>query len=107
MLAAQQSHDAAMLYISDHGESLGEQGMYLHGLPWLIAPSEQSEVPMVLWLSSGFAASRQIDIGCLRAYETASLSHDYLFHTLLGLLDVRAQVYQPDFDFTTGCRKAG
>lgn len=105
LLAAQHSHDAAMLYISDHGESLGEQGVYLHGLPWLIAPSEQTEVPMVLWLSSGFAASRQIDTECLRARAAAPLNHDYLFHTVLGLLDVRTRAYEPGFDFTARCQK--
>ena len=47
--------DSALIYVSDHGESLGERNLYLHGLPWFIAPKEQKQVPMVMWLSSGVA----------------------------------------------------
>jgi lipid A ethanolaminephosphotransferase len=93
-----------MLFVSDHGESLGERGLYLHGLPWAIAPAEQKEVPMVLWTSAGFARARAIDTGCLRTRAAQPASHDHVFHTLLGLLDVRTALYEPALDLTGGCR---
>ncbi|MCU0952601.1 MAG: phosphoethanolamine--lipid A transferase, partial [Burkholderiaceae bacterium] len=105
LLAAQADRvDSAMLFVSDHGESLGEHGLYLHGLPYAIAPEEQTRVPMVMWSSPGFAQARQIDLGCLRSRAAQPASHDHLFHTLLGLLDVRTALYAPAFDLTAGCR---
>ncbi len=59
-------YDTAMLYVSDHGESLGENNLFLHGMPYAIAPKEQTHVPMVMWFSDSYASSRGIDLGCLR-----------------------------------------
>ena len=88
-----------MLYVSDHGESLGEHGLYLHGVPYAIAPREQTHVPMVLWLSPAFAAARGVDTACLqRARRRAAVSHDNLFHSVLGLLDVQTGAYDPGED---------
>ena len=63
--AASHGVDAGMLYVSDHGESLGENGMYLHGMPYVIAPEAQIHVPMVVWLSPQMKAARGIDQGCM------------------------------------------
>ncbi len=98
--------DAAFVYVSDHGESLGESGLYLHGLPYAIAPEQQTRVPMVMWLGDGFAARSQVDLACLRARTRQAASHDHLFHTVLGLLDVRTTLYEPDWDLAAGCRAA-
>lgn len=106
-LQSQVSHEAAMIYISDHGESLGEKGVYLHGLPYAIAPREQTEVPMLMWLSSGFAAASAIDRTCLRARSTQSASHDHLFHSMLGLMGVQTSVYDPKLDLVAACRAKG
>lgn len=103
-LQAQTTHDAAMIYVSDHGESLGEKGFYLHGLPYVIAPKEQTEVPMVMWLSGGFASSFGIDTACLRQTMQKPISHDYLFHSILGMLQVSTTVYDKDYDVFSGCR---
>ena len=97
-------YDTALLYVSDHGESLGEKGLYLHGLPYSIAPAEQTRVPMVMWLSSGFAARNRVDPVCLRAQATRPTSHDNLFHTVLGLLDVNTSVHDHALDLTASCR---
>lgn len=102
-LQAQTSHDAAMLYVSDHGESLGEKGIYLHGLPYAIAPKEQTEVPMVMWISPGFASSFGLNRDCLKTAAAKPVSHDNLFHTLLGMLQVTTAVYDKSFDFTANC----
>ncbi|HEU4779717.1 MAG TPA: phosphoethanolamine--lipid A transferase [Steroidobacteraceae bacterium] len=96
--------DTAMIYVSDHGESLGENGLYLHGLPYSIAPDTQTHVPMIAWLSPGFSASQGVDRRCLEARADDALSHDNLFHSVLGLLDVQTVVYKPDRDFFEGCR---
>ena len=103
-----QSHsnavDSALLYLSDHGESLGESGLYLHGVPRAVAPDVQTHVPMVLWISGGYARTSGIDLGCLQRRAAAPASHDNLFHTLLGLADVRTRLYEPALDLANGCR---
>jgi len=98
--------DSALIYVSDHGESLGERNFYLHGLPWFIAPSEQKEVPMVMWLSSGMARASALDTACLRRRAAEPATHDHLFHTVLGLLDVKTAVYEPEWDLADRCRSA-
>lgn len=95
------SLDSAMLYVSDHGESLGEHGIYLHGIPYAIAPREQTHVPMLAWLSAGLR--RQIDIACMRRHADAPLSHDNLYHSVLGLMHVRTSVYRPERDLFSPC----
>lgn len=99
------AHDSGLLYVSDHGESLGEKGLYLHGVPYAIAPDVQTRVPMVMWLSAGFAKSLAVDPGCLGKVAATPLAHDNLFHTLLGLLDVKTAVYAPEMDFSAACRR--
>ncbi len=98
--------DAAMLYVSDHGESLGEAGLYLHGMPYSIAPETQKRVPMIAWLSPQFALSGSVDRACLRRRASDALSHDHLFHSVLGVLDVQTSVYRPERDFFALCRAA-
>ena len=97
-------YDTALLYVSDHGESLGENGLYLHGLPYSIAPAEQTRVPMVMWISSGFAARTRLNPACLRTQADRPAAHDNLFHTVLGLLDVRTAVRDDTLDLTATCR---
>ena len=97
-LAAMCDRDTAMLFVSDHGESLGESGFFLHGLPYALAPDVQTHVPMVFWMSDGFAARFEIDRARLAAAAPQPWSHDNLFHSVLGLLDVRTAVYDPDLD---------
>ena len=104
LLKTQTSHDAAMIFVSDHGESLGENNLYLHGVPFSIAPRTQTHVPMVMWLSPGFAAASGIKPDCLRERAKLASSHDNLFHTALGLLDIQTSVYEPALDLVAGCR---
>lgn len=96
--------DTAMLYVSDHGESLGESGLFLHGIPYPIAPAEQRHVPMVMWSSPGFAQTIGLDTACVQHRAAEPASHDHLFHSLLGLLDVRTALYEPSWDLTASCR---
>lgn len=96
--------DTAMLYVSDHGESLGESGLYLHGMPYQIAPDVQKRVPLVMWLSPGFQRSFRLDDACLRNQQQLPLSHDNLFHSVLGVLEVQTQAYKPALDVFAPCR---
>ena len=107
LLQAQNS-DTAMLYVSDHGESLGENGIYLHGLPYALAPKEQTHVPMQFWASKGFIADHHLDKTNLLAKRNTPYSHDNLFHSVLGLFNVRTRIYKSDLDlFSNGDRHLG
>jgi lipid A ethanolaminephosphotransferase len=94
-----------MIYLSDHGESLGESNLFLHGLPWAIAPEVQKRVPMVMWFSDGLARQERLDLDCLRRRAAQPAAHDHLFHTMLGLLDVRTALHEPALDLLAGCRR--
>jgi len=95
----------ALLYMSDHGESLGELGIFLHGLPYAFAPEAQKRVPFIAWLGAGMQAWRGVDVACLgRALDTP-LSHDNLYHTVIGLLDVTTPTYGAPLDAFAACRK--
>ena len=99
--------DTAMLYFSDHGESLGEGNMYLHGAPYMLAPDEQTHVPMMLWMSDGFSDRFRIDRACLGARRDQQLSHDNVFHSVLGMLDVDTAVSNPTLDLFHACVRHG
>ena len=102
----EREHDyaTAMVYLSDHGESLGEKGLYLHGIPYAIAPNEQTHVPMIWWLSTSFSQQQGLDTECLRHRANQAASHDNLFHSVLGLLGVVTDVYQQEADISQACR---
>lgn len=97
--------NTAMLYVSDHGESLGESNFYLHGAPYLFAPQQQKQVPMLLWLSDNFQQDYRLDGQCFKARQQDELSHDNLFHSLLGMMDIQLPgKYDPDLDLFADCR---
>ncbi|MCC2655759.1 MAG: hypothetical protein K0Q76_867 [Panacagrimonas sp.] len=107
LLRARSDHqDTALIYVSDHGESLGEHGVYLHGLPYAFAPPEQKQVPLVAWLSDSMRRSDALDGACLTAATRRPHSHDDLFDTLLGLFRVSASRYRRDDDLFGACRPA-
>ncbi len=89
-------YDTAMIYMADHGESLGEKGVYLHGLPYFMAPDAQTHIGAVMWF--GKHMSKVIDANALRQRSKKAYSQDNLFHTLLGIFNVKTKVYDPDMD---------
>ncbi|GBU15585.1 phosphoethanolamine transferase [Polaromonas sp.] len=95
----------AMLYLSDHGESLGENNLYLHGMPYSIAPDVQKHVPWVTWLSAEFEQRNKITTACLKQQLDAEVSHDNYFHSVLGLMNVQTSVYRPELDIYAHCTK--
>ena len=98
------TYHTAMLYVGDHGESLGEGGLYLHGVPYAIAPHVQTHVPMLTWMSDGFKEHFQIDTTCLRQRSSSPASHDNVFHSVLGILSIESAGYRPDLDVSAACR---
>lgn len=94
----------AMLYVADHGESLGENNIYLHGLPYAIAPDVQKRVPWIQWLSNEFMSRTAIKPDCLAKLKDIRLSHDNYFHSVLGLMDVKTSVYNPELDIYATCK---
>lgn len=95
----------AMIYMSDHGESLGENGIYLHGAPYSIAPREQTQVPFVAWFSKPYQAAMGVDTACLAKDTAQPKSHDNLFHTVLGMMNVETKVYKQGLDAFASCTK--
>lgn len=107
LAARQPGFDTGLLYVSDHGESLGENGLYLHGMPYALAPRQQTHVPMVMWLSAGLQRRLGASPSCLRARAMQVLSHDHVFHSVLGLLDVETTAHDPALDLLSDCRGRG
>jgi lipid A ethanolaminephosphotransferase len=94
----------ALLYMSDHGESLGENNLYLHGMPYAIAPRDQTHVPAVLWLPEMTAQTEGVQRDCLAGQLDQAISHDSLFHTVLGFTGVQTRLYRPALDLLQPCR---
>ncbi len=105
--AHQDKFTTSLVYLSDHGESLGENGVYLHGLPYTFAPETQKHVPMLIWLSSDYKQRFGVDEACLkkRAVEN-DYSQDNLFSTMLGLSSVRTKLYQANDDILSPCKSS-
>jgi lipid A ethanolaminephosphotransferase len=84
-----------MFYMSDHGESLGESGIYLHGLPYFMAPETQTHVASLFWFGENYD---EINIDSVRQKANMNFSHDNLFHSVLGLMEVETSVYNREMD---------
>lgn len=96
-------YQTGLWYLSDHGESTGEHGMYLHGAPYSMAPSQQTHVPMIMWFSDAWKQQNTVQVNCLGQQTKQNLSQDNLFPSLLSLLDVRSQVIDPKLDMLHAC----
>ncbi len=96
--------NTAMMYMSDHGESLGENNIYLHGLPYFIAPDEQKHIPFIVWLSPDYISFIGLDETNMKKQHGTKFSHDNLFHSVLGLMGVKTNVYDRNLDVFARCR---
>ncbi len=99
-LQQENRYSSVFWYLSDHGESTGEKGLYLHGAPYLFAPSQQTHVPMLGWISPDYQAAQPERVACLSRRASGETSHDNLFPTLLGLLQVQTSVKVPELDLS-------
>lgn len=93
--------ESALFYVSDHGESLGENGLYLHGLPKVIAPNTQLHIPAIMWFGSSF---HDVNLPALRIKSQMRFTHASVFHTILGLLEIESSTYRPDMDMLDKAR---
>ena len=91
-------YETAMIYVSDHGESLGEHGIYLHGMPYFMASKDVTNVPLILWFGEDLIKSQNIDMNLLKQKTNKPISHDYIFHTLLGIFDIKTDIYKKEKD---------
>ena len=105
-LKANSKYQTGFWYLSDHGESTGEYGMYLHGAPYAMAPSQQTHVPMIMWFSAEWKAHQAANVSCLSQQKSKVLSQDNLFPSLLSILGVQTQVIDAKNDMLQNCKPA-
>lgn len=97
-------YNTSLIYVSDHGESLGENNIYLHGMPYSIAPKEQTHIPLLVWMSSDFQREQEVNGSCLKKIaKKESVSHDNLFHSLLGMYNIKTKEYDASLDLFNAC----
>jgi lipid A ethanolaminephosphotransferase len=94
-IAQENKRPTVIIYISDHGESLGENNIYLHGFPYLLAPKEQKEIPFIVWMSESFKKKHNINNNC---FNKKNYSHDNLFHSVLGTFNAKTELYNKELD---------
>lgn len=87
-------YDTLMVYVSDHGESLGENDIYLHGMPYLLAPEFQKHIPAIFY----FGKNMQDDYEKLLAKKDEKFSHDNIFHTFLDIFNIKCSEYNKNLD---------
>ncbi|MBL4913324.1 phosphoethanolamine--lipid A transferase [Shewanella schlegeliana] len=98
-------YNTSLIYISDHGESLGENGMFLHGMPYSFAPDYQTKVPLMVWMSEGFKETRNINRECIKKEaDNNQYSHDNIFHSILGVMEVETSDYKNSLDIFSSCK---
>jgi lipid A ethanolaminephosphotransferase len=105
MLRQHPEYESGLIYASDHGESLGENNIYLHGFPYRLAPEEQKRVPLILWMSETMKRWDYVDYDCLKKEAAEkNYTHDNLYHSVIGLLEVRTHTYDRAYDIFKNCR---
>lgn len=89
MLREMPEYRSTMMFVSDHGESLGEKNLYMHGVvPMSIAPREQYEIPFIVWVSQGYKTLKPME----------HLDHSYVFHSVMNFLSVESPIYKEDMN---------
>ncbi|MBQ5451870.1 MAG: sulfatase-like hydrolase/transferase [Bacteroidales bacterium] len=99
-LGAMTDWKSAMIYISDHGESLGENKMFMHGVPLKLAPKVQYEIPFFVWTSDNFREYKNVsnEEEAPEGELPAVLEQHYIFHSVLNLLSIQSPAYNKDYD---------
>lgn len=98
-------YNVAMMYMSDHGESLGELGLYLHGTPYSLAPKEQTTVPWLMWIPKQYATQKHINLDCVKSEsQKTGYSHDNLFHSVIGFMGVTTKEKNDQKDLFSICQ---
>ncbi|QIQ21931.1 phosphoethanolamine transferase EptA [Zophobihabitans entericus] len=101
----QDEYNVVVMYMSDHGESLGENGIYLHSMPYSVAPEGQTTVPFLLWFSEGYQKQYALNNQCLeKLSQEKQFSQDNVFHSLLGIFNMDTSEYQKSLDILQTCQ---
>lgn len=103
LLKKQNNYRTGFWYVSDHGESTSESGMYLHGAPYAMAPSQQTRIPMMMWFSPTWKKAAPSQVNCLMGERDQEFSHDNLFPSLLALLDVKTKTIDENYNMLRQC----
>lgn len=90
--------ETAMFYLSDHGESLGENGVFLHGLPYVFSPKEQTQVPAIIWLGEKMKHDYDWEKMKNQDYLMQEFDHSSMFHSIIGLFEVQTPEYNSQLD---------
>ena len=101
----QNDYNIVLIYVSDHGESLGENGLYLHSAPYSFAPVEQKHIPFFMWAEDQTWEALKIDKECLQKNSHLAVSHDFIFHSMLDFTGISTTEYNPDYDILLKCKK--
>jgi lipid A ethanolaminephosphotransferase len=99
----EEQFNVGLIFISDHGESLGEKGFYLHGAPYFLTKQEQGHVGSFMWFSDSFLKEFNINKQCLRKKTNLEFSHYNMFHTMLGLFKIENKFYDNKKDIFNEC----
>jgi lipid A ethanolaminephosphotransferase len=99
LLRALPDAETLLVYASDHGESLGEFGLYLHGTPYALAPDVQKDVPYIVWMSDAFKSRKTLAADA--ALNRAKHAHQTLFHSIMGAFGMQSDIYDPRLDIFT------
>ncbi len=86
MIQRLENRCAVMIYISDHGESLGEHGNWLHAT----GATETKNPACVVWYSNSFAERYPDKVYCLKLNSKQRYRTDFLFHSVLSLAGLSA-----------------
>ena len=90
--------ETSMFYVSDHGESLGEYGVYLHGMPYSMAPKGVTHIPIIMWFGKQMISSQKVNLSTFNKQRDRSISHDDISHTLLGMFEIKTSLYKKERD---------
>lgn len=85
-----------LMYLSDHGESLGENNLYLHGTPFTLAPDVQIRIPFLVWMSENFMQTKGVSLQSISSGETYSQAN--VFHSIMGALAMQSDIYDKELD---------
>ena len=99
-----EKYNVMMIYASDHGESLGENGIYLHSAVYKNAPDEQKHIPFLIWIPKETQKDFAVDMNCLKNMSAQYVSHDNIFHTILGFAGAKTELYSKEYDILKKCK---
>ena len=103
LIALSNEYNTMLIFMSDHGQSLGENGIFMHSAPFDTAPKDQKNPAFFIWLNDDFANTFNIDKQCLKNKINSNLSQDNIFHSMLGIFKIHSKYYNKNLDIFSDC----